>query len=156
MGEDPLQKQVIQPGDQADLLQGLLVVIGKEAQAGHAGIQLDVAQKALVGALHGVVELDRVFHGVDLLADAHVGHVLGIEGRGIAQHQNGQAHAAPAELYRLLHVGDGEIVRAQLPQSAADGQGAVAVGVRLDHAEKAAVRGNSVPQEPIIVAEIIQ
>ena len=156
MREDALKQDVVQTRDQAQLLKRVRVLVGKEAEPGHAGVELDVGLEPAARALHRVVELDRVFHRVDLLPDAHVGHVLGVVGRGVAQDQDRQTDAAAAQLDRLLDVGHSQIVRAELRQTTADRQGAVAVGVGLDHAQKPAVGRDQTAQHTVIMGQIVQ
>ena len=155
MGEDPLWQQMLHGGNLPQLLRGLFVVIGEEAQPGHSGVQLQVDFQPFSRPRQGLIQLPGIFQRVNLLSDAHIHHILGIEGRSIAQNQNWKTDIAPPELHRLLHIGDRQIVRSQIHQLTTDGHGPVSVGVRLDNPEKAAVGGNPAPQQMIVVAEIV-
>ena len=107
--------------------------------------------QTLVCAGQQIVQLPGVFQGVDLLDDAHPYHILGIAGGGVAQNQNGKIHVAPAKLNGLLHVGDRQILGAQLLQMAAHRHRAMTVGVGLHHPQKPAGGRNRAAQHLVVV-----
>ena len=156
MGENALNEQIIHPGHFLEFLHGLLMVVGEKAQPRHPRVQLDVDSQTAVQSLEAFVERPGILQTVDLLADAHFCQILGVFYRRIAQNQNRAPDAVAAQLGSLLKIGDGQKLRAQLFQVAADGNRAVAVGVGLDHAEKAALRRELFPQGVIIVIQIVQ
>ena len=71
--------------------------------------------------------------------------------RGLAQAQDGQGDAAPAQLGRFVHTGHRQHIRPQLLQLFRYRQGSVAVGVRLAQAQEPASLGGQRPQGPVVV-----
>ena len=134
----------------------LLRLIGKEAQAGHAGVDFQMNRQLASRTFECLVEVLCILQSVDLLCDGHrcfIGRVL--RGR-IAENQNRKSHAAAAQLNCLFEVGDRQILRAQLFQRPADLHGAVTVGVRLHNAEESRSLSDMLAQCPIIMLQIVQ
>ena len=126
----------------------------QKAQAGHTGIDLDVDAKrpAETGGLPGVFfGLGKTGHGLgDVVADQG----LGIFRRRVAEDQDRQENAVLAQFHRLVKPCDSQVVRSGVLQQPRDLHRAVAVGVRLDHAQKPAAVGKTAPDRQIIVADI--
>jgi len=134
--ERALDVQVRQLRDLPQLIQRPLIVVGEKADAGHARVELQVHVQDVIGPGQRLVELSGVFERVDLLRDVEEDHIGRVLRRGVAQDQDRQADLAAADLHRLFQIGNGQIFRAEIRQRPADRHRAVAVGVRLHHAEE--------------------
>ena len=110
-------------------------IVALEAEAAHAGVELDV-DLHLFAELHGGV--------TECLGDLIVLHSLRhidledalrlISGRK-AEHEDGKLDAVHAQLLRLVNVGDRKVARADFFQMLRHAHGAVPISVRLDDAE---------------------
>ena len=158
MGENTLR---VQPRQGAGLCDGLhagfkMLAPDQKAQPGHTGIHLDVdPQRA--AALHslGAVRL-RLGLGGHRLSDVvfdELGHHLR---RGVPQDQNGHGNAAVAQFPALVQTGHCQIVRPQLFQLPGHLHRAVAVGVRLHHAQILHAGANLLPGHIVVVFQSIQ
>ena len=74
----------------------------------------------------------------------------------MAQDQDRHGDAARAQLQRLVEAGHREIIRARLFQQPRRLQCAVAVGVGLHHAQKAAALGQRCAEDVIVVQQVFR
>ena len=138
-----------------DLLFGAVDValVALKAQAGHAGVALDVDGDGAAG-LHGPG--GQVPGEVDVIAglgDVVLDQVFGVLGGGAAQDEDGGLHAGLTDLDGLVDAGNAQIVRAQLLQLFGDGNGPVAIGVGLHQAQIPGPLGGQGSQVMIIVGQ---
>ncbi len=156
--EDALDIQARQGAHPGQGLQGGVEVglVALEAQPGHAGVQLDVGFHS-AARLDGCVRkgLGGLF-APDILGHPIIQDDLDLIGRGQAQLENRQLNARQTQLPGLIHVGDGQILRAQLRQGAGGLHRAVSVGVRFDHAQKAGVGPHLFAQGVVVVGQRIE
>ena len=150
--EDSLRPEPGQGGQGQDLLHRLRPVVGKEAQAAHARVRLDMDAEGAAGVCHG----PSVLQGMDLLGDVQ-GRLLRRLLRGrIAQDQDGQGNLRPPELQGLLEVGNRQVFRPQLLKLPGHRHRPVAVGVRLHHPQEPAAPGPPLPQQVHVVGQIVK
>ena len=154
--ENALNVQVRQRRSLLQLVQRPVIVIGKEADARHAGIELQVHVQDVVRPGQRLVQLLRVGQRMHLLRDIEEDHIRGVLRRRIAQDQNRQAHLAAPDLHGLLQIGHGQIFCAEIGQRPADRHGPVAVGIGLHHAEKARTGRQMRPDGAVIVFQIVE
>ena len=93
---------------------------------------------------------------MDLLRDVEEDHIGRVLRRGVAQDQDRQADLAAADLHRLFQIGNSQIFRAEIRQRPADRHRAVAVGVRLHHAQILHAGANLLPGHIVVVFQSIQ
>ena len=152
----PLHMEMRQIGCLNHLLQGRLRTIGREADAGHARIQFQMGIENKIGAVQGVVQFPGILQGMDLLGQIQIDHIFGIQGRRIAQDQNGRADPAPAQLHGLLQVGHRQVGSAQLHQGMTHRHGPMTIGVGLHDPQKLAVPGNVGANGAIVMGQGVQ
>ena len=131
-------------------------VVALEAEAAHAGVELDVD-------LHRSARADR--GGGISLGDGEVRHglrhvvfqdALGLISGREAQHQDGERDPVHAQLLALVEVRHGEIARAEPFKMLRHAHRAVTVGIRLDHAEELRLRPDLTANGLKIMGEVIQ
>ena len=158
VGEDTLQLQARQLGNTADSLNGSLEVVGitLEAQAGHTGIQLDVAldlaaggNSALRESLGGILAVDGLGN---IVSDHHGSLIIGSG----TQLQDGHLDAALAQLNALIHVGNSQITSTQLLQDLAHLNRTVTVGICLHNTHELGSAADMLAQSLIVVGQGIQ
>ena len=158
VGEHALNIQSRQGADSDQSLQGgvKMCLVALEAQPGHTGVQLNVGLHLSAGLYRSVGKrLGRGF-APDGLGDAVVQNHLDLVHGRQAQLENGQMNPCRAQLTGLVHVGDGQIFRAQFLQGPGGLHRAVAVGVRLHHAKEPGVRPHLLAQGAVVVGQGVQ
>ena len=153
--ERTLDAQVPHTADREQLLRRLRRAVGEEADARHAGIELEMDIQDVIRAGEGLFQRLSVFERVYLLRDVHKDHAVGIFGRRIAEDQDRRADARAANLNGLLQIGDGEIGRAEIGQRLADRDGPVSVGIGLDDAKEAAAGWDMAHDGVVVMFQII-
>ena len=113
----------------------------EEAETGHAGVRRHMDPQGAAEALCRGGEGLGLLEARDGLGDVVSDQQRRVPGIGVAQDQDRHGDAALSELQRLVKAGHREIVRARLFQQTRRLQRAVAVGVGLHHAQKAAALG---------------
>ena len=131
-------------------------LVGKEAEARHAGIDLQMDSQLFPRALERFVKVLCVLQAVHLLRDGKLGFVGRELGGCIAKDQDRQVHAAAAQLHSLFQIGNGQILRAQLLERPADLYGAVSIGVRLHNAEEPLPFSDMLTQRLVVMLQIVQ
>ena len=154
--ENALNVQMRQRRDLLQFVQRSVVVIGKEADARHAGIKLEMDIQNIIRPRQRFVQFLRVSKRMHLLRNIEEDHIRGVLRRRIAQDQNRQAHLAAPDLYGLLQIGNGQILRAEIGQRSADRHGPVAVGIGLHHAEKARTGRQMCPNRAVVIFQIVE
>ena len=158
MGKDPLR---LQPRQDAGMGNGLHAVVKMpvphlKAQAGHAGVHLDLhLQRLPAGGGGGTVRLRLGPAGNRLgdLVGSQLGHHLR---RRVAQNQDGGLNPPPAQLPGLVQTGHRQIFRPQPLQAGGYLHRAVAVGVRLHHSQIPNPRSGKGPSLMIIMGQGVQ
>ena len=105
------------------------------------------------GLLAVLQRLGLAGHGLGDMQVNELTHLL--PGR-MAQDEDGHGDAAMAQLGGLVDAGHGQIVRPQGLQRAGHLHRAVAVGVRLDHAQEFHALPHPLPQGAVVVGQGVQ
>ena len=154
--ENTFNIEIRQLGDFDERSKRGLRLVGEEAEARHAGIDLQMDGQLFPRSLERFVEVLCVLQAVHLLRDSHF-RLVGRKLRGrIPENQNRQVHAAAAQLHSLFQIGNGQILRAQLLERPADLYGAVSIGVRLHNAEESRPFSNVLTQRLVVMLQIVQ
>ena len=153
--ERTFHAQMTHTAHSEQLLRRLRRAVGEEADARHAGIELEMDIQDVIRAGEGRFQRLGVFERVHLLRDVHEDHAVGIFGRRIAEDQDRRADARAADLNGLFQIGDGEIGRAEISQRLADRDGPVAVGIGLDDAKEAAAGWDMAHDGVVVMFQII-
>ena len=158
VGEDALGLQARQGAVPADAVHAGVEMgpLAEVAQAGHAGVHLDMhLQRAAQADGLGAV-LHRLGLAGDGLGDVQVYEPPHLLLGGVAQDEDGHGDAVIAQLHGLVHGADGQIVGPLFLQHPADHDGAVAVGVGLHHAQEFHVLPHAAAQHVVIVGDGVQ
>ena len=156
MHENTFNIEIRQLGDFDERSKRGLRLVGEEAEARHAGIDLQMDGQFFARAIECFVKVLCVLQAVHLLRDSHF-RLVGRELRGrIPEDQNRQVHAATPQLHSLLEIGNSQILRAQLLERPADLYGAVAIGVRLHNAEESRPFSDMLTQCLVVMLQIVQ
>ena len=154
--ENTFNIEIRQLGDFDERSKRGLRLVGEEAEARHAGIDLQMDSQLFPRALERFVKVLCVLQAVHLLRDSHF-RLVGRKLRGrIPENQNRQVHAAAAQLHSLFQIGNGQILRAQLLERPADLYGAVSIGVRLHNAEESRPFSDVLTQRLVVMLQIVQ
>ncbi len=124
----------------------------KKAQAGHTRVELyvDFKRPAECGCRGGVFQ--RLGQARDGLGNGVIYKGLGVFMRRVAEDEDGHGYPALAQLQRFIEAGNGEVIRPGALQKLRHLQRAVAVGIGLYHAQKAA-RGRYGGAYGLVVAQ---
>ena len=109
--------------------------VAARADAGHAGIHLEVGAGGDVFRDGGGFQTRKGVRREHRRRDARTHGLALIAGGDAAEDEDGAHNARFAQGKRLLQNGDGEHVRARCLEASGDGNGAVAIGVGLDHGD---------------------
>ena len=158
VGENALGVQARQGAGAAYIRRaGVEMLPGDEiAQAGHPGVHLDVHRQraAQADGLLAVLQcLGLAGHGLGDVQVHQAAHLL--TGR-MTEDEDGHGDTAMAQLGGLVDAGHGQIVRPQGLQRAGHLHRAVAVGVRLDHAQEFHAHPHPLPQGAVVIGQCIQ
>ena len=158
MGKQPLRLQAGQGAQRRNGGGGLPLtpLPPEKAQPGHAGVHLHVdlqrPSRSLCRAGQGPAGLQVG----DSLGHIMLQQQLGQLGRRLPQAQDGDGHAAAAQLRRLIHTGHRQHIGPQRLQLPPHLEGPVAVGVSLAQPQKAAVRSQHGPQSLVVMGQTVQ
>ena len=111
----------------------LKVPAGPEADAAHAGVDLQMTFHRHSGGLRRPGQSPGIFQAVNRLGDSLLRQRPGARRAGHAQNQNGPVHAAAAQVPGLRQRADGKPRRSRLRQSPGGHAVPVAVSVGLYH-----------------------
>ena len=154
VSKDPFDLQSGQRGDTLNFRGGAFHIVQRmavQSEPRHARIDLDMyADRSAGGKLRGI----RV--GSDRLHDVIRGNRAVQLLRGDAEDEQLSSDAAAAQQRRFLHTGDGKMRLAGRRKTAADLDGAMAVGVGLDDGHHDAVFSRFLAQIAVILFYIIQ
>ena len=117
--------------------------VAARADAGHAGIHLEVGAGGNAFRDGGGLQARKGVRREHRRRDARAHGLALIAGGDAAEDEDGAHNARFAQGERLFQNGDGEHVRARGLEAAGDRDGAVAIGVGLDHGDHLNARGSA-------------
>ena len=109
--------------------------VAARADAGHAGIHLEVGAGGSAFRDGGGFQTRKGVRREHRRGDARAHGLALIAGGDAAENEDGAHNARFAQGKRLFQNGDGEHIRARGLEASGDGNGAVAIGVGLDHGD---------------------
>ena len=133
VGVDALNGQLIQFEQGQQSLGTVLRRIAPEADASHAGVQLDVAANRLVGE---TLQLSGIFQRQHALNDVVPCQFRCELRRRIAQNEDLSIGAKLPDRKGFFQIGNRKPADSQFPELLADRSVAVSIGVRLDYRHK--------------------
>lgn len=131
-------------------------IVALEAEASHAGVELDMDTELMAAAHRGIGKIFGDIVALHRLRHIKAQDALGLIEGGEAQHQDGKRDAVFAQLLALVDIGDGEVGRADGLQMPRDTHSAVAIGIGLDDAEKLCLRTDLTADDTKVVGEMIE
>ena len=132
------------------------IFVAHEAQAGHAGVTLNVHGDSTASLLCASRQLLRVLQVIAGLSNVILHQLCGIDRRGAAQDQDGGLHTSLADLNGLIQAGNAQIICAQFFQLLCDRNSAVAISISLYQAEVLCSCRCKPSQSMIIVGQFIK
>ena len=117
--------------------------VAARADAGHAGVHLEVGAGGGVFRDGGSFQTHKGIRREHRRGDTRAHGLALIAGGDAAEDEDGALNARFAQGKRLFQNGDGKHVRARGLEAAGDGDGAVAIGVGLDHGDDLGLRRKS-------------
>ena len=133
----PLDAHVSRQGERAHKI---VEFAWRDADAPHARVELDVGPRHAADAPGRFVEAPELLCGKDERHEI-VRHDFVVIRPGAAEHEDVRGDAGLPELHALLDERDAEEIHAALGELLGDGNGAVSVGVGLDHGQQAVAVG---------------